>query len=279
MNEPIAQLALKAFPVDGEACAVAVSLGAPRLQTSEAGFPPVWACELSLSPLLPRPVMIFGADSLQALVLAGRLALQTLLNFLAQGGRLAHPEGGAMDATSLSEAYPFAITHRHGATPPLWLRPATPQDAEAVASLLILSRLIDMPHAPSAHPDEALRRWVRDQLLPGGGVTLAVQLPDSARHDAPDTVLGVMATQREGDTAWINQMHVAPGHTGQGIGTRLLQQALRTLPRPIRLYTFQASTRARRFYERQGFVAIELGDGSGNEEGCPDVLYELTTAP
>ena len=29
-----------------------------------------------------------------------------------------------------------------------------------------------------------------------------------------------------------------------------------------------------RFYERHDFRILELGDGSGNEEGCPDVLYE-----
>ena len=30
----------------------------------------------------------------------------------------------------------------------------------------------------------------------------------------------------------------------------------------------------RRFYERNGFVAARLGDGTGNEEGEPDVVYE-----
>ncbi|MGE3511045.1 MAG: histone acetyltransferase, partial [Vicinamibacterales bacterium] len=28
------------------------------------------------------------------------------------------------------------------------------------------------------------------------------------------------------------------------------------------------------FYERHGFVAVAFGDGSGNEERCPDILYE-----
>ena len=28
------------------------------------------------------------------------------------------------------------------------------------------------------------------------------------------------------------------------------------------------------FYERNGFVAARLGDGKGNEEGEPDVVYE-----
>ena len=46
------------------------------------------------------------------------------------------------------------------------------------------------------------------------------------------------------------------------------------LPSPIRLYTFQENQRARAFYERRGFNAVKLSDGSGNEEKCPDILYE-----
>jgi ribosomal protein S18 acetylase RimI-like enzyme len=65
-----------------------------------------------------------------------------------------------------------------------------------------------------------------------------------------------------------------PGHTGQGVGAQLLQAAHGRLMPPIRLYTFQANTGARRFYERHGYKAIALTDGSGNEERCPDVLYE-----
>jgi ribosomal protein S18 acetylase RimI-like enzyme len=49
-------------------------------------------------------------------------------------------------------------------------------------------------------------------------------------------------------------------------------------PAGMRLYAFQRNTRARGFYERRGFVAVEFGDGSGNEEGEPDVLYQWTPA-
>jgi ribosomal protein S18 acetylase RimI-like enzyme len=71
---------------------------------------------------------------------------------------------------------------------------------------------------------------------------------------------------------------VAPGYTGQGIGTRMLVHALSMLEPPVRLYTFQANARARTFYERHGFKAIKFGDGRDNEERCPDVLYELGPA-
>ena len=54
----------------------------------------------------------------------------------------------------------------------------------------------------------------------------------------------------------------------------MLFRSRRELSSPIRLYTFQCNHDARHFYERRGFRAIAFGDGSGNEEKCPDILYE-----
>lgn len=146
------------------------------------------------------------------------------------------------------------------------LRPASPGDAPRVAQLLIDTRARFMPYAPSAHSDDEVREWVATTLVPGGGVTVA---------QVDGRVLGAMATAREGGCSWIMQMAVDPAVVGRGLGSSLLAQALRDLPRPIRLYTFQANTGARRFYERHGFAAIEFSDGLANEERCPDVLYEI----
>ncbi len=146
------------------------------------------------------------------------------------------------------------------------LRPATAEDALDVATLLMASRDVYLPYAPIAHTGAEVRAWVRDVLLASGGVTVACE---------GERIVGVLATARDGGIAWIEQLYLMPGWTGQGIGTRLLAHALTTLPRPVRLYTFQANTDARRFYERHGFEVIALGDGSGNEERCPDVLFEL----
>ena len=41
----------------------------------------------------------------------------------------------------------------------------------------------------------------------------------------------------------------------------------------VNLWTFQRNTGARRFYERNGFIAVELTDGASNEEREPDVRY------
>ena len=55
----------------------------------------------------------------------------------------------------------------------------------------------------------------------------------------------------------------------------MLGVVLETLPRPVRLRTFQRNSGSRRFYERHGFEPVSTGDGRDNEERCPDVLYEL----
>ena len=147
------------------------------------------------------------------------------------------------------------------------LRDATPGDAGRIADVLLASRKAFVAFAPLAHTDDEVRGWVRDVLLPAGGVTVAV---------ADATIVAFMDTCRDGEASWVKQLFAMPGHTGQGVGSMLLARALEALPPPIRLYCFQQNSRARAFYERHGFRAIAFGDGSANEEGCPDVLYERT---
>jgi GNAT superfamily N-acetyltransferase len=146
------------------------------------------------------------------------------------------------------------------------LRPATSADVPRVAALLIETRREFMPYAPSMHPDPEVCEWVATILVPSGGVTVAVM------HGR---VAAAMATAQSKRVSWIQQMAVDPVLVNRGIGTLLLRHAMHTLPRPIRLWTFQANSGARGFYERHGFVPIQFTDGQANEERCPDVLYEL----
>jgi GNAT superfamily N-acetyltransferase len=124
-----------------------------------------------------------------------------------------------------------------------------------------------MPYAPSVHSEPDVRDWVRNVLLPGGGVTVATL--DGA-------VGAVIAAGNDADYRWIRQLWVLPALVGHGVGSKLLHHALAHLQPPVRLYTFQANTGARRFYERNGFKAIAFSDGRDNEERCPDVLFERT---
>jgi len=145
------------------------------------------------------------------------------------------------------------------------LRRAKPHDAGPIAEVYLASRQTFLAYAPLAHSPAEVRRWVTEKLM----VTRTVWVEEDAGR-----ITGFAAWTQTPEAGWIDQIYVLPGQTGNGAGTRLLAQALQDLKGPIRLYTFQANEGARRFYERHGFKVIRLGDGSDNEERCPDVLYE-----
>ncbi len=86
-----------------------------------------------------------------------------------------------------------------------------------------------------------------------------------------DTVLGVMAI---GDGE-IDQLYVDPKHQNRGIGTAFLEKARELQPEALGLSTHQKNEKARRFYERKGFVAVRFGVSSAPESE-PDVRYEWT---
>ncbi len=139
------------------------------------------------------------------------------------------------------------------------LRRATPDDAAAVAAVFL-----DSFHAtysfPLAHPDDEVRGWIRDRLIPEHETWVA--------HDG-DRVVALLALA----PGWIEQLYVAPDLLRRGIGSRLVEVAKASQPDGLQLWTFQVNDRARGFYERHGFVAVELTDGSGNQERQPDVRY------
>jgi putative acetyltransferase len=68
-------------------------------------------------------------------------------------------------------------------------------------------------------------------------------------------------------------LYLAPGYRGRGLGVQFLDVARKRNPSGLSLWTFQANSGARRFYEREGFIVEMLTDGARNEEGIPDVMY------
>jgi GNAT superfamily N-acetyltransferase len=119
---------------------------------------------------------------------------------------------------------------------------------------------------PLAHVDEEVRGWVRDRLVVTEETWVAVD-------DAGVVAMMVVAPGH------LEQLYVAPDHLGRGIGRELVELAKERFPAGLSLWTFQVNVRARRFYERNDFVAVELTDGSGNQERQPDVRYEWPGAP
>ena len=145
-------------------------------------------------------------------------------------------------------------------------RKAELNDAAEVASVYLQSRKTFVPFAPLAHSDDEVKGWIVNTLIPNGDVEIAL---------IENEIVGMCGRSCRDPISWIDHLYLKPGFEGRGIGSQLLERALAKLDRPVHLYTFQENRGACRFYERFGFVAIEYGDGSDNEEGVPDVLYAL----
>jgi GNAT superfamily N-acetyltransferase len=135
-------------------------------------------------------------------------------------------------------------------------------DVEAVVGIFEPSfALLDF--LPQLHTHEENLAFFRRILGEGGECWL---------HDG-----GGFALLR-GDTLW--HLYVRPEALGTGVGHELFEHVVAQRPEGFDFWVFQANDRARRFYEAHGAVAVELTDGSGNEERTPDVRYEWRpTAP
>lgn len=144
-------------------------------------------------------------------------------------------------------------------------RPAMDADAGAIAHIFLTSFKHFIPSVTLAHSDKDVSQWIPNVLLKTQDVRVA---------ELDGKIVGMMAMKQHDGIGWINQLYLDPSVVRQGIGTQFLSLAKATLGAPIRLYAFQANTNARHFYEHHGFKAIAFGDGSGNEEKSPDVLYE-----
>jgi GNAT superfamily N-acetyltransferase len=138
---------------------------------------------------------------------------------------------------------------------------AARRDVEAVAirDVMISARRSSMPWLAEVHTVDEAPAFVREVVLATQSVWLA---------EAEDRIVGYAARK----DVCLMGLHVAPEWCGNGIGQRLLDRVL-SESRSLELWTFARNVGARRFYERNGFVAVEFGDGSGNEEGEADVRY------
>ncbi len=138
------------------------------------------------------------------------------------------------------------------------LRAATAEDAAAMAAVHIAA-MRTLTFLPQLHTVEEATGWMAGEVLPKSQAWIA---------EADGQVAGYIVFTDE----WINQLYVRPERHGQGAGSALLTKVMAD-GRMRRLWTFQQS-RARKFYEDRGFVAVEFTDGAGNEEKTPDVCYE-----
>jgi GNAT superfamily N-acetyltransferase len=147
----------------------------------------------------------------------------------------------------------------------LQLRSARTDDAAAIADVFLAARADAMPYLPDLHTDEETRTWIQEVVLASYEIVVA---------ELGGRVVGFAASSSD----MLAHLYVDPACQRRGIGDALLARAKELRPEGFRLWVFQRSTDARRFYERRGLRLVELTDGAGNEEREPDALYEWRPA-
>lgn len=146
------------------------------------------------------------------------------------------------------------------------VRAATPADAEAITAVHLASRAAAMPWLPRLHTDEETLAWIRDLVLPGSLVWVAEEVfPED--DGGTVRVAGFAAL----DGGVLDQLYLLPEVRRRGIGTLLLETVRAASPRGLTLQVFARNAAARAFYAHHGFEVVTTDEGSGTEEGLPDV--------
>ncbi len=144
---------------------------------------------------------------------------------------------------------------------------ATDDDWQEIAEIFIAARKT-MSYLPALHGDAETRLFIR-RVVKRSAVWVA---------ERDGEIVGFAALEPGPPEAWLHHLYVAPQAHNAGAGSLLLAKAKAELPRGFSLWTFQANLGARRFYERHGLAEARRTNGAANEEGPPDIVYELRPA-
>jgi GNAT superfamily N-acetyltransferase len=134
------------------------------------------------------------------------------------------------------------------------IRPARDLDAGALRAILseFVETTIWMPRLHSRAEDISFAA----KLIAGHSVFVW----------EADRPLGFIALHKNA----IDALYIRNYQHGQGYGSALVHYA-QSMRGELELWTFQQNTSARRFYTKHGFSEVKFKDGSGNDEGLPDV--------
>jgi GNAT superfamily N-acetyltransferase len=142
------------------------------------------------------------------------------------------------------------------------VRAATAADADAVTTVFLASRAAALPWLPRLHTESETRDWIGHVVLARSDTWVALE---------DDVVVLGFAALGAGS---LEHLYVRPDRRWQGVGTLLLRQAQVASPAGFTFHVFARNLPARAFYQRHGCNELGTGDGSGNEEGEPDVTYQ-----
>lgn len=135
------------------------------------------------------------------------------------------------------------------------IRPGWAGDADEISRVFLAARN-QMTYLPRLYTDAQTRAWITEIMIPASRLWVA---------ERGGRVVGFAALRG----SWLDHLYVAPDAQDAGVGTALLDQAMKG-QRRLDLHVFQQNTDARRLYDRHGFTLVDVGDGSGNEENLPD---------
>ncbi|BBK32392.1 putative acetyltransferase [Stella humosa] len=142
------------------------------------------------------------------------------------------------------------------------VRTGAAADADALTAIFLAARA-GMTYLPALHTDAETRWWMEHVVLGGSRVLVATSDGQPAGFAAigPGT---------------LKHLYVRPDAQRAGLGSALLEAAQATEPSLV-LHVFAQNAAAIRLYRRHGFAVTGGSDGSGNEEGLPDL--EMTWRP
>lgn len=144
---------------------------------------------------------------------------------------------------------------------PVLIRRADRSESDELAALMHRVRVDNVPAIPApVHDLDDMRRWMREVVF---------EHHDVWAGDCDGRIVGMLVLAHPD---WIEHLYVDSSYTGRGLGARFVELARHELPGDIQLWTFETNLGARRFYEREGFVAVETTEGD-NEENAPDIRF------
>jgi len=142
--------------------------------------------------------------------------------------------------------------------PELRIRPATPDDIPPLCDLLSLLFAQEADFSPDPARQERGLRLIIEQPQTGRIYCAA----DADAIVGMVSILFTVSTAEGGRAATLEDMVVHPARRGQGIGERLLQEAIHRAReagcKRITLLTDAANTPAMRFYARAGFLPSRM---------------------
>jgi GNAT superfamily N-acetyltransferase len=140
------------------------------------------------------------------------------------------------------------------------IRRAKPDEAHAVAGVFTAARA-EQHFIPSLHTPDEDRWFFREIAFPNQEIWVV---------EEDGEIVGFAAINEN----LLGHIYVHPREQGRGIGRTLLDKVKERRVEGFVLWTHQPNEGARRFYEREGLVAVEFTDGAENMEKVPDVRYE-----